>query len=137
MIRFKAKRIILISRSEDVSSLSNYNGNLVILVSSDIENPDEFKRVSFSICKTLCKFVILVGTYSEILKDYLLDELVKNDDLRIPFFVYQDMEEAVLYAIDGSLPVDSDYDLAFLTISEGVLAQENLRKFISLLNKSD
>lgn len=117
MISLPRNSLSAISHTVALKSALHLEHHFVILFDVSDEDPQLHSVVIRNTVGSACKFIIISGYYGGIFKDNLLDYLADRDDLLIPFFVYDTLEEAIAPFLFGELPIDQDYDCVFMSLS--------------------
>ncbi len=89
-----------------------------VLFEANGSHSDLYDAAFANMLGSSCKFVVIAGRDVHELKECLLDYLVDHEELVIPFFDYDEFEEAMQVFLFGDLPIDSPYDCIFISMSD-------------------
>jgi hypothetical protein len=109
--------------------------NFAILFEVSDSKLESYEAIIKNVLQKPCKFVIISGKYCEEFKESVLDYLVWNEELIVPFFVYDDFREAVEVFLFGDLPIEGAYDCIFISLSDCASAIESGRTIFNAASK--
>jgi hypothetical protein len=110
-------------------------GNFAILFEVSDIKLESYEAVIRNALQPSCRFVIITGEHNETFVESVLDYLVENEELVIPFFVYDDFREAVEVFLFGDLPIEGAYDCIFISLSDCAPAIESGRMIFNAASK--
>ena len=125
MISLPRNGLSAISSAIVLRNVLRYDGSFAVLFEVSDSPSESYGVLIRNILQKSCKFVIIAGEHGEVFKESLLDYLVENEELIIPFFVYETLLEAVDVFLFGDLPIDHDYGCIFISLSDYSAAIES------------
>lgn len=121
----------IVNDSSLIAKIRNQEKSVVYLVLTSEFDEECFDRAISDIVDKSCAFVIVAGKYSSQFQDHLLDFLVEKEDLQVPFFVYENIDEGMDVFINGDIPFDGDFHKVLISASSRKLTVEEMDIFMS------
>jgi hypothetical protein len=112
-------------------------GPYAVLFEAAADQAKYYSAVFKNTLRGYCKFVIIAGPNVEECKEFLLDYLAGDENIVIPFFDYDGLDEAVEAFLFHDLPIDEPYECIFISLSDGSAALESGRSIFDAALKGD
>lgn len=112
-------RLSIVGSIGIIKELFSSSGAFALLVDAATDNVELINDLLNSLSSS-CKFISIMGDYGEKFREALLDFLVEDGRVAIPFFSHSEVSDAIATFLGGDLPIDDAYERLFFSLSEEI-----------------